>query len=677
MSGIDSARRDALPVGSALRGYTLESVVGHGGFGIVYRAQHDELRATVAIKEYLPIELAVREGASVRVRSPADSSTYQDGLRRFRDEAQALMQFQDHPGVVSCRDFFRANGTAYMVMEFEDGRSLAEVLATREAAGRPFSEADLLGVMVPLLEGLDRVHEAGLLHRDIKPSNILIRRVDRRPVLIDFGASKQVVANQSKSMAPYTEGYAALEQVAAAGELGPWTDMYGVGAVMWRMVAGGQPPWQPPHPLRVEARSHALVGYTADPLPPAVQLGEGRFSRRVAEAIDACLHLQERRRIQSCRELLGVLRPKRTALEDSPFGPRAPLLNKFARAFNQVVLRAGRRKEDNSNGLPASALMGLGTVPPHEGADELLASGLRSWRKGEAQRRGVPSSLILDNRTLDALVEARPTDEAQLLSVPGVEAIVAKEYRARLIQIIRSAGNAQRQTRSDGSSWRNSLGMEFVGVPAGSFVMGSPEDEEFHVANERQHEVWIRQGFWLGKYEVTQGEWEEVMGTNPAYSKSCGPRCPVERVSWDNVQEYIRRVNLGELRSGYVYRLPTEAEWEYAARSGTLGPRHGELDSIAWYGANSDNRTHPGGQKQANEWGLHDMLGNVWEWTTDWYSEDPSGSVADTEGSRSGSARVVRGGCWCSIARGIRFARRGRGWPGGGIGIGFRLVRTE
>ncbi len=309
MPGTDPARRDALPAGTSLREYTLESVVGHGGFGIVYRAQHDELGATVAIKEYLPIELVVREGVQVRVRSAAHSRPYQDGLRRFRDEARALMQFQDHPGVVSCRDFFRAHGTAYMVMEFEDGRSLAEVLATREAAGQPFGQADLLGVMVPLLEGLERVHEAGLLHRDIKPANILIRKMDGRPVLLDFGASKQVVANQSKSMAPYTEGYAAMEQVAASGELGTWTDMYGVGAVMWRMVAGGRPPWQPPHPVRVESRSHAFMGDSEDPLPPAAQLGEGRFSPRVVQAIDACLCLQEKRRIQSCRELLGVLRP--------------------------------------------------------------------------------------------------------------------------------------------------------------------------------------------------------------------------------------------------------------------------------------------------------------------------------------------------------------------------------
>ena len=428
MPGIDPARRDALPAGTYLRGYTLESVVGHGGFGIVYRAQHDELGATAAIKEYLPIELAVREGAHVRVRSAEDLRTYEDGLRRFRDEARALMQFQDHPGVVSCRDYFRWQGTAYMVMEFEDGRSLAEVLATREAEGRPFGQADLLGVMVPLLEALERVHEAGLLHRDIKPANILIRRVDGRPVLIDFGASKQVVANQSKSMGPYTEGYAALEQVAAAGELGTWTDMYGVGAVMRRMVAGGHPPWKPPHPVRVESRSHALVGDSEDPLPPAAQLGEGRFSRRVLEAIDACLWLQEKRRIQNCRELLCLLRPKRIDPEDLPLPPIS------AYAQDDPALQGRTAPEDLPFGPRSPALAGW-----HP--DELLASGLRSWRKAEAERRGVPAFMIFNNHTLDALVEAKPTSQAQLLGVPGVGAVLAKKYGSKLIQIIRSSGS--------------------------------------------------------------------------------------------------------------------------------------------------------------------------------------------------------------------------------------------
>ena len=301
-------RHDSLAPGTVLRDYTIESVIGHGGFGIVYRARHDELGIVVAIKEYLPIELAVRQGATVRARSDADSQSYEEGLKRFRDEARALIQFHSHPNIVSCREYFRSNGTAYLVMEFVDGHSLAQVLASREAEGAPFVESDLLSVMVPLLEGLDHVHSAWILHRDIKPSNILIRRRDERPVLIDFGAAKQLVANRSKSMAPYTEGYAALEQVADAGELGPWTDIYGAGAVMWRMVAGGARPWEPPNPVRVERRSHAFVRGSSDPLPSASELGKGRLSTKVLESIDQCLTLSETERVQGCKELLGILK---------------------------------------------------------------------------------------------------------------------------------------------------------------------------------------------------------------------------------------------------------------------------------------------------------------------------------------------------------------------------------
>ena len=302
-------RHDSLSPGTVLRDYTIEAVIGHGGFGIVYRARHDELAFVVAIKEYLPVELAVRDGVTVRARSDADSEGYEEGLKRFREEARALIQFHDHPSIVSCREYFRTNGTAYLVMEYVDGQSLAQVLASRESEGSPFEESDLLAVMVPLLEGLAFVHAAWILHRDIKPSNILIRRRDGRPVLIDFGAAKQLVANRTKSMAPYTEGYAALEQVAETGELGPWTDIYGAGAVMWRMVAGGARPWEPPNPVSVESRSHAFVSGSGDPLPSASEMGKGRFSPRLLEAIDSCLTLSETERIQGCKELLRLIAP--------------------------------------------------------------------------------------------------------------------------------------------------------------------------------------------------------------------------------------------------------------------------------------------------------------------------------------------------------------------------------
>ncbi len=216
-----------------------------------------------------------------------------------------------------------------------------------------------------------------------------------------------------------------------------------------------------------------------------------------------------------------------------------------------------------------------------------------------------------------------------------------------------------------GSAWRSPSGMEFVWIPAGRFAIGSPEGEAGRYPDERQHEVTLSQGFWMGRYEVTQGEWEAVMGGNPSEFRACGARCPVEWVSWEDVQEFIRKLNAKEAGSGYEYRLPTEAEWEYAALAGTtaatpegdlriLGEFNAPaLDEIAWYGGNSGLEIHPVGEKRPNAWGLHAMLGGVWEWTADWYGAYPSGAVTDPAGPRTGSRRVDRGG-------GRRFAATAR-----------------
>ena len=306
MPDVWSDRRDALPQGSVLRDYTIEEVLGHGGFGIVYKARHNELDHVVAIKEYLPSELAVREGMTVRERSADTETHFADGLRRFREEARALIGFQQNPSIVDCREFFRANGTAYLVMEYVEGLPLSDVLRQREAAGEPFTESDLLGVAIPLAEGLAHIHHAGVIHRDIKPANILVRQSDQRPVLIDFGAAKQAVAEHSRSLVPYTEGYAALEQV-ADGQLGPWTDLYGFGAVLWRMVAGGNRPWDPPNPVKVESRANARVREADDPLPVAKELGAGRFADRLLEMIDGCLRLRDTERIRESDRVVQVL----------------------------------------------------------------------------------------------------------------------------------------------------------------------------------------------------------------------------------------------------------------------------------------------------------------------------------------------------------------------------------
>ena len=233
-----------------------------------------------------------------------------------------------------------------------------------------------------------------------------------------------------------------------------------------------------------------------------------------------------------------------------------------------------------------------------------------------------------------------------------------------------------------GDVWANSLGMEFAWVPAGSFVMGS-ESSEAGGDEVPLTRVEIGEGYWLGRHEVTQGQWEAVMGTNPSHFDECGQDCPVESVSWDDVQEFLAELNgrMERAGRGERYGMPSEAEWEYAARagvSGEAGERHGPVDEVAWHWGNSGRRTHEVGGKVANGWGLHDMLGNVWEWTGSWYGDYPGGSVTDWQGPSRGSRRVNRGGSWINVARNCRAALRNGVSPGYRVSyLGFRLRRTR
>ncbi|MBL8784789.1 MAG: formylglycine-generating enzyme family protein [Deltaproteobacteria bacterium] len=229
----------------------------------------------------------------------------------------------------------------------------------------------------------------------------------------------------------------------------------------------------------------------------------------------------------------------------------------------------------------------------------------------------------------------------------------------------------------------------YVAIPAGTFMMGSPASEDGRYDDEVQHEVRITRGFWMKQTEVTQGEWESVMGSNPSSNTSCGRKCPVENVSWFDAVLYLDKLSDNEgLERCYDsnnafkgvrctgYRLPTEAEWEYAARAGTSRARHGSLDQVAWYDGNSGNATHPVGQKAANAWGLYDMVGNVWEWVTDWYG-NYGGAATDPAGPSSGASRVVRGGGWYNYAQNARAARRAGHVPSYRNDlIGFRPLRS-
>lgn len=221
-------------------------------------------------------------------------------------------------------------------------------------------------------------------------------------------------------------------------------------------------------------------------------------------------------------------------------------------------------------------------------------------------------------------------------------------------------------------------GMEFILVKGGCFQMGDTfgdgESDEKPV-----HEVCV-DDFYMGKYEVTQGQWKAIMGNNPSYFKDCGDNCPVEQVSWNDIQEFTNKLNQ---KTGKNYRLPTEAEWEYAAKSGGKNEKYAgsnDIDSVAWYSSNSGSKTHPVGQKQPNGLGIYDMSGNVWEWVQDWYDEKyyKNSPKNNPKGASSGEDRVLRGGSWIDGARNARSANRGWGNPVDRDDFnGFRVAGTQ
>lgn len=185
-------------------------------------------------------------------------------------------------------------------------------------------------------------------------------------------------------------------------------------------------------------------------------------------------------------------------------------------------------------------------------------------------------------------------------------------------------------------------GMQFVPIAPGTFEMGHKDG--WRRGYLKLHKVTLTRGFEMGRYEVTQGEWESVMGSNPSYRKSCGKNCPVETVTWDGVQEFISKLN--EIKDGYIYRLPTEAEWEYACRAGMSGDFEGDLEEMGWFMSNSGGRTHEVGRKKANDWGLYDMYGNVYEYVSDWESNEAIDGAKDPTGPKTGKYHVMRGGSW-------------------------------
>lgn len=349
-----------LPVGYRLHEYEIVRVLGAGGFGITYLGHDAHLKKSIAIKEYLPSDLAVRkENGNVVAKSSRDQTTFDWGLNRFLEEARVLALF-DQPNLLRVHRFFEANGTAYIVNEYIEGNTLEAVFAQRQT---PFNEEQLKAIIFPLLDGLETVHEVGYLHRDIKPANIMIRD-DGNPVLLDFGAARAALGVKSRNVTSIvTPGYAPIEQYSPRGNQGPWTDLYAIAAVMYRALTRQVP-------------ADATERVRHDLLTPVSELARNQASSPFLEAVDWALSVDEKNRPRTIEEW-------RLALETNAS-------TKIA-VVPQAVAADGSKSVAFLSATAAITVLTLGALTSSRVIDDGMAPGAGTSAIDTAVTRSPPS----------------------------------------------------------------------------------------------------------------------------------------------------------------------------------------------------------------------------------------------------------------------------------------------
>ena len=678
-----------LQIGTRLGHYRILALLGRGGMADVYRAEDERLGREVALKA-VPPEFA---------RDP-------ERIERFQREVRAAAGL-DHPGIVTVYEFGQGEGQHFYTMALMRGGDLkAHIRAHPEG----LAPDEARRVASAVAQALNYAHRRGFVHRDVKPENILFDE-EGRPQLTDFGIARAMESGTRMTATGMSIGsphYMSPEQ-AQGLQVDGRSDLYSLGVVLYEMLTG-RLPFEAGNTLAV---AYAHVNHPVPELP--VALGQWQ------PVLDRLLAKSPEDRYGSAGELAQVLGaeelPRASATRVASVRREVEPARPSARSGTRLVQPPKPRRNVVSalaGAILALVVVGIGylALRDSKGPEQVPGNGGGSSREVRpAPVRPTPKppepppplesppaqirygSLTLELDPGDARVtlpDVEPRYRPGVRLPEGDHRVIVQRqgYRrtARTITIsgdtrvriaLEKAGPTAGESRAFDS-------IEFVWVPAGEFRMGSTsrhaESDERPVTRVR-----ITRGFWLGKYEVTQRQWQAVMGKNPSSFQNCGGDCPVENVSWNDVQGFLR--NLNGRSGGQDYRLPTEAEWEYAARAGTatdtyagdITEQRGNdrvLNRIAWYRETSGGRTHPVGRKAPNGWGLHDMLGSVWEWVGDRYGDYPGGSATDPTGPRSGSNRVFRGGSWSDNARYCRSAYRYRNSPGYRRPyLGFRLLR--
>ena len=650
-------------IGISIEEYLVVDTIGAGGFGQVLLALQQPIGMKTALK------LIHADGAL--------GDRAQMMLDKFEGEARALAAL-NHPNIVRLLKYGLWQGRPYLVMEFiEGGRSMRSELNPKKSP--PLST--VRHVLHEVLNALEGAHELSIAHRDIKPDNILLQRVAGNPYhvkVLDFGLAKFLEEGGDTSVALGTPGYMAPEQLRRVGA-GPWTDLYAVGVMAFEMMTGRWP---------FDGRStEEVLGNKLDPsYDPCDRLDGLEIPAEAASFFRGALAHAPEQRLRNVASF-------RAAMD------RALAAMAAIRGESMVFATSG----------PAHT----SAVEDHE--PETGSSGSKLWWLVAGVFAAIPVMFgvwwMLQQKPADA-----GAADTGAVAVHGAPVLAMSAEEARKIP----APNG------------------WVVIPPGHFTMGSGPDEPGRFKDESPtRQVTITRPFFMKTTEVTQGEWKRLMDVPPQKFVGCGDDCPMVYVSWWAALEYANKLSIkhgyhecyalrgcagkagdhleckGAVFKGVAcngFRLPTEAEWEYAARAGTAtavyaGAIHPkspnnvpELDAIAWYAGNSgadyegaedcsewESKAHPSkrcgvhpvGRKQANPWGLYDMIGNVYEWVWDWKAPYPAGPAVDPVGPDEGEERVSRGGNWFPPARKARAARRGQGPTAYRcLGLGFRLVRT-
>jgi formylglycine-generating enzyme required for sulfatase activity len=655
--------------------YRIVRPLGAGGMGAVYLAEDTVLGRRVALK--VP---------HLTAASPAV-------VERFYREAR-MAAGVEHPHLCAVYDVGQVDGVHYLTMPFIEGRPLSQLVDP----DKPWPPRDAVALVHKLALATEVMHRQGVIHRDLKPGNVLLRP-NGEPVLMDFGLARSFTEQGQRltsSGTPVgTPAYMSPEQVAGEqSQLGPGTDVYSLGVILYELVTGAVP---------FQGPLAAVFGQILHGRPRAPSAARPGLGPEVDALCLTAMAREVEGRYRSMAEfaqaLEGYLRQgglPPPVPEPAPATGVAPASGEAAET--RVACPACGKKLKLPPGLrgkkvkcPACQTR-LDTAGPPPAALATRPGGPLDFSPETALG---PASAYATPKA------RRPSPPAwgRLLLPSGAAGMLLAVLLVAWLLFGGRGGTGKDQAPPPGPAKQvvNSIGMKLALIPAGKFLMGSLPDEKGRSGDEEQHEVEITKPFYLGVYEVTQGQYQQVMGKNPAgftKEKGGGPDHPVENVSWQDTQDFCKKLSAleKERAAGRVYRLPTEAEWEYACRGGarentpfhfgkSLSSTQANFDGNSPFGDAPEGpylrKTRAVGSYQPNAFGLFDMHGNVWEWCADWYGATyyKQGPRQDPSGPPEGSVRVFRGGGWYNHGQRCRSAIRNGFAPYDRVDyLGFRVA---